>query len=333
MPSQRASSNSCNISNEMPTYIGSNSADESFVWKDKGNGRLPASRTKTWWRSIVNKTKADSAPNSRKPRQLARMVKGFGTAGIRSNTVEWCDHHDESGFYSMEPDLAPIARVDGIRLAKLIGAKADKRNIKWHHALKLDQKMWPHGYKGRKPHKENFDADAHIFDDETDFTVDTEIYDDEEDFAFDTDINADEETTPPVPISLSGDFPALITTNPVSFKSQAIKWSAVRAAALHPLRVAIRVAKDADKIAATTLDSYTRAVEAARKADSEYLYRYRNRRWSRPIYYWASWEYARDKAIQAAHVADGWAKVMLSTREDAEKARQKVEDLKNTHTN
>ena len=330
----------------MPTYIGSNNADEPVVWKDNGCGRLPASRTKTWWRSIVNKTKSDSAPNSRKPRQLARMVKGFGTAGIRSSTVEWCDHHDESGYYSTEPDLAPIARVDGFRLAKLIGAKAEKSNIKWHRALKLDQKMWPHGYKGRKPHKEDFTADTNIFDEDfnedcdEDTTPPATILTDSENVEDDTtppvdtyedDMHYFNDTLPSVYIGLSGNFPALCTTTPDSFKSRANQWRAARTAALDPLRVAIRIAKDYEKVAAINLDSYTRAAEAARKAEAEYAYRYRNRRWSRPIYYWASWEYARDKAIQAAQVADKWAVVMLHTRANADNARKKVEDLKNTH--
>lgn len=335
MPSRRASSNSCNISNEMPTYIGSNSADESLVWKDKGYGRLPASRTKTWWRSVVQKTQCDSSSNSRKPRQLARMVKGWGTAGRKHFRdfvkEEEYDLYEPRWGFILQPIDAPIAREDGVRLAKCIGAKADKRNIKWHKAVKLDQKMWPHGYKGRKPHKEDYADDVDNFMDDEAAEEDAE-----EDYMDDVNISTDnedaEDNTAPPADTLFGlttriGFPELCTTTPASFKMRADQWRRARAIALNPLRVAARIAKDTSEAAAIAHELYTKAAAAARKADAELEYRYRRRHFSIPMRYSVTWQYARDKALEAANDADKWAQTMLAARAKAEAAQRKHYEL------
>jgi hypothetical protein len=269
------------------------------------------------------------------------MVKGWGTAGIRSEIFEEVeDELYSDGYYSIEPILAPIARVDGFRLAKRIGAKADKSILKWRHAVKLCQKMWPHGYKGRKPHKEDFTADTNICEDfNEDTTPPATIFTDSEDVEDDTtppvdtyedDMHYFNDTLPSAYIGLSEDFPALCTTTPASIKSRASQWCAARDAALHPLRVAKRLANDASEVEAAVLESYTRAANAARNAEAEWVYRYRKRFYSRPIYYWATWQYARKMAFEAVKFADCWANTLLRARANADKARQKVKDLENT---
>ena len=63
-------------------------------------------------------------------------------------------------------EYAPFARTSWPRLAKNLGHKADKQNVAWRKAVKLENLMFPNGYRGsKKTFKPNYELDS----DDSDF--------------------------------------------------------------------------------------------------------------------------------------------------------------------
>ena len=140
MSLHRASTDVCNRPNKQLILFGSTPADAdtssvctAASWPLDGSRRMPASRTKTWWRGALCPCPT-VGHDKRKPRQLCRRVLGH-----RGKLTKHGDHFD-----------APAAYPNWPRQNGPVGAKADKGFIRWHKDLLLDKKLWPHGFKGRK---------------------------------------------------------------------------------------------------------------------------------------------------------------------------------------
>ena len=106
MTHSRANTNLCDPPNRTTTLF------ESKKWRDNNVGRLPSSDTKTWWRVVKEMTMQDPDKPTRKPRQLGRLIKGYGSSA--------------SSAFQPKSEHAPAARKSGLRLAKRVGAKAWK---------------------------------------------------------------------------------------------------------------------------------------------------------------------------------------------------------------
>jgi len=294
-------------------------------------GRFPASHTKTWWRDIVELQKSD-----RKPIKFGRLIKGFQTHAMYVSSPDNC--------------YAPIARAEWPRLAKCIGAKACKKVISWHQAVKRDKMKWPHGYRGRKLHsiiKTNY------FSDETDyFSYETDYFSYEEDFIDDyvsvSDISVSDVSVSDVSVSdvsvsdvsvIDVDMSDVIIQNSDSFpnlssstnfqkqyETRKNTWLIARATAQDPILNAKKKANDAMVVANKAKADFFYAAEYSRYADELYKNAYNNR-FLKSI---STWQESKSFAIIARDKADKLAEVMLNAIKIARKREDELYNILRT---